>query len=136
MGKDLEARKTQLKEVKEFHRNEEARLTKVHMEQLEEMWRRQEMELLEVEEEAEDRAEHLRKEIELLENEMGQLPAELVSALEEQARLEGGAEEGRAAANSSKLSELELELQCCSCQEVCRPPASIYQVAEKRILAM
>ena len=96
MGKDLEARKTQLKEVKEFHRNEEARLTKVHMEQLEEMWRRQEMELVEVEEEAEDRAEHLRKEIELLENEMSQLPAELVSALEEQARLEGGAEEGRA----------------------------------------
>merc|ERR1719342_126109 len=63
---------------------------------------------------------------------MGQLPAELVSALEEQARLEGGAEEGRAAAN--KLSELELELQCCSCQEVCRPPASIYQCPEGDLL--
>jgi len=133
VGKDLEARKTQLKEVKEFHRNEDALLTKVHTEQLEEMWRRQELELLEVEEEAEDRAEHLRKEIELLENEMGQLPAEMVSALEEQARLAGGAE-ASATANTSKLSELELELQCCSCQEVCRPPARIYQCPEGDLL--
>ena len=111
--------------MKDFHRGEEARLTKVHMEQLEEMWRRQEVELLEVDEEAEDVAEHLRKEIELLENEMGQLPDELVSALEEQARLEVSPKK----AKSSQLSELELELQCCSCQNVCRPPASIYQVA-------
>ena len=29
VGKDLEARRSQLREVKEFHRNEEARLTKV-----------------------------------------------------------------------------------------------------------
>ena len=96
----------------------------MHMDQLEEMWRRQEVELLEVDEEAEDVSEHLRKEIELLENEMGQLPDELVSALEEQARLEVSPKK----AKSSQLSELELELQCCSCQNVCRPPASIYQV--------
>ena len=124
MGKDLEARRSQLKEVKDSHRDEEARLTKVHAEQLEEMWRRQEVELLEVEEEAEDMTEHLRKEIELLENEMGQMPDELVSALEDQARLEVSRK-----TTSSQLSELELELQCCSCQKVCRPPASIYQVA-------
>ena len=29
VGKDLEARRSQLREVKEFHRNEEARLTQV-----------------------------------------------------------------------------------------------------------
>ena len=123
MGKDLEARRTQLKEVKELHRDEDAHLTKVHTKQLEEMWRRHEVELLEVEEEAEDRAEHLRKEIELLENEMGQLPADLI--LEAQAKQEEVSPKTRA---GSQLSELELELQCCSCQNVCRPPASIYQV--------
>merc|ERR1712192_41216 len=74
-------------------------------------------------------AEHLRKEIELLENEMGQMPVELASALEEQARLEVSAK-----ATSSQLSELELELQCCSCQKVCRPPASIYQCPEGDLL--
>ena len=123
MGKDLEARRTQLKEGKEVHRNEDAHLMKVHTNQLEDMWRRHEMELLEVEEEAEDRAEHLRKEIELLENEMGQLPADLV--LEARAKLEVSPS---APSATSQLSELELELQCCSCQNVCRPPASIYQV--------
>ena len=124
MGKDLEARRTQLKEVKQLHREEDAHLTKVHTKQLEEMWRRHEVELLDVEEEAEDRAEHLRKEIELLENEMGQLPADLV--LEAQAKLEVSPKTSTDA--GSQLSELELELQCCSCQKVCRPPASIYQV--------
>ena len=122
MGKDLEARRTQLKEVKELHRDEDAHLTKMHTKQLEEMWRRHEVELLEVEEEAEDRAEHLRKEIELLENEMGHLPADLV--LEAQAKLEVSPKSSA----GSQLSELELELQCCSCKKVCRPPASIYQV--------
>ena len=123
MGKDLEARRTQLKEVKQLHREEDAHLTKVHTKQLEEMWRRHEVELLDVEEEAEDRAEHLRKEIELLENEMRQLPSDLV--LEAQAKLEVSPKTSNA---GSQLSELELELQCCSCQKVCRPPASIYQV--------
>jgi hypothetical protein len=32
---------------------------------------------------------------------------------------------GLAAAN---LSELELEFQCCSCSNVCRPPSQIFQV--------
>ena len=125
---DLEARRTQLKEVKELHRDEDARMTKMHTEQLEEMWRRQEAELLEVDEEAEDMAEHLRKEIELLENEMGQMPAELVLALEAQARVDGGAVPAK---TNSQLSELELELQCCSCQRECKPPASIFQVVQK-----
>ena len=125
---DLEARRTQLKEVKELNRDEDARMTKMHTEQLEEMWRRQEAELLEVDEEAEDMAEHLRKEIELLENEMGQMPAELVLALEAQARVVGGAVPAK---TNSQLSELELELQCCSCQRVCKPPASIFQVVQK-----
>ena len=31
VGKDLEARRSQLREVKEFHRNEEARLTQVFL---------------------------------------------------------------------------------------------------------
>ena len=108
-------------------------MTKMHTEQLEEMWRRQEAELLEVDEEAEDMAEHLRKEIELLENEMGQMPAELVLALEAQARVDGGAVPAK---TNSQLSELELELQCCSCQKVCRPPASIYQVEAISVLSL
>ena len=82
-----------------------------------------------VEEEAEDKAEHLRKEIELLENEMNQLPNELVAALQEVEEKE------RPCQKNAKLSELELELQCCSCQEVCRPPACIYQVKKTRISA-
>ena len=85
--------------------------------------------LIQVEEEAEDKAEHLRKEIELLENEMTQLPNELVAALQEVKEKE------RPWQKKTKLSELELELQCCSCQEVCRPPACIYQVKKKRIFA-
>ena len=82
-----------------------------------------------VEEEAEDKSEHLRKEIELLENEMNQLPNELVAALQEVKEKE------RPCQKNTKLSELELELQCCSCQEVCRPPACIYQVKKTRISA-
>ena len=85
--------------------------------------------LIQVEEEAEDKAEHLRKEIELLENEMNQLPNELVAALQEVKEKE------RPCQKNAKLSELELELQCCSCQEVCRPPACIYQVKKTRISA-
>ena len=80
-----------------------------------------------MEDEAEDQAEHLRKEIELLENEMNQLPNELVAALQEVKEKE------RPCQKNAKLSELELELQCCSCQEVCRPPACIYQVKKTRI---
>ena len=110
--------------MKEVHRDEDAHLTKVHTKQLEDMWRRHEMELLEVEEEAEDRVEHLRKEIELLENEMGQLPADLL--LKAQQAKQDVSPSGQS--GGSQLSELELELQCCSCQKVCRPPASIYQV--------
>ena len=81
---------------------------------------------IQVEEEAEDKVEHLRKEIELLENEMNQLPNEFVAALQEVKEKE------RPCQKNAKLSELELELQCCSCQEVCRPPACIYQVKKTR----
>ena len=81
---------------------------------------------IQVEEEAEDKVEHLRKEIELLENEMNQLPNEFVAALQEVKEKE------RPCQKNTKLSELELELQCCSCQEVCRPPACIYQVKKTR----
>ena len=57
---------------------------------------------------------------------MNQLPNELVSALQEVKEKE------RPCQKTTKLSELELELQCCSCQEVCRPPACIYQVKKTR----
>jgi hypothetical protein len=29
---------------------------------------------------------------------------------------------------AANLSELELEFQCCSCANVCRPPSQIFQV--------
>merc|ERR1711874_870040 len=34
----------------------------------------------------------------------------------------------------SALSELELELQCCSCGQICSPPTKIYQCSDGDLL--
>ena len=79
MGQELRARRIQLEEVVRSHRLEAQEMERRHTKELEELRTRQEEEVVAVEEEAEDQVEHLRKEVELLENELGLMAPEIAN---------------------------------------------------------
>ena len=77
MGCHLASRRKELESVRQSHREKAEQLDILQRQELEEMRMRQEEE-----EELEDQAEHLRKEVELLENEAGGLETGLEIGME------------------------------------------------------
>lgn len=88
---------------------------------------RQQRELANLQEEQSREEERILVEIRKLEQELErlQVPAQLVASL-----TGSDAVTTRPAAARAELGELELELQCCSCSVVCRPPSKIFQCPE------
>lgn len=134
VGSDLAARRQELETVRQSHREKAEQLDILQGQELEEMRRRQKEELEEAKEELEDQAEHLRKEVELLENEAGGLETSLEGGMETAQPGLTGSTGQLDGPSEGYLSELELELQCCSCRTVCRPPSHIYQCPEGDLL--
>jgi len=131
VNSDLKARRKQLGDTTRGQKEELATLQQKHNEELALMRRRHEEECRRLETTYIDRADNLRKEVELLENEMESMaaPGQLASlALDPNLSMTCSPGPGPV------LSELELELQCCGCRRVCRPPTKIYQCPEGDLL--
>merc|ERR1712025_159037 len=129
---DLKARKKQLKETKVTQKGDMDFLLAKQQKELEEMWARHAKEDDLLEDHFLDRGEELRKEIELLENEMENMksPSQVInSALPSLERSYSGTN-----SNRTDLSDIEDEIKCCSCQILCKPPLKIYQCPEGDLL--
>jgi len=128
VNSDLKARRKQLGETTQGQREELTLIQQKHNEELKVMRLKHQEECCRLENHFLDRADHLRKEVELLENEMESMasPSQLASlALDSSLSLPCCSPAPR-----PLLSELEQELQCCGCQIVCRPPTKIFQCPE------
>jgi len=131
VNSDLKARRKQLVETRGGQKEELSSLQQKHEEELVRLRRRHAEECRKMEDIYLDKAEHLRKEVELLENEMESMnsPSQLASlALDPSLTL------SCSSTPAPQLTELEEELQCCGCRAVCRPPTRIYQCSEGDLL--
>jgi len=125
---DLKRRKEQLLDTKETNAIELDSLKKKHKEELKKLRSDHSMRSTSFENDFLDEMERLKKEIELLENEKENLvgPNQLIS--------DSLSSRSDSSAGSRQLSELESDLECCSCSYICRPPCQIYQCPEGDLL--
>jgi len=114
---DLRRRAEQLKETRAAAALELAGLDTKHRAELERLRGDQAARLARLQADYLDQADTLRAELELLECEQGRTCTTVLPS-----------------PSSAKLSEIERDLQCCSCQQVCRPPVKIYQCEEWDLL--
>jgi len=132
VGEDLRRRKEQLKETRESHMKEMQSLSHKHKIDLKSLEEKYSKKFSNLENHYLDGIEQLKKDIELLENEKENMknPNQLIT--------NSMTPSSRSCMNSAmgnqNLSDLESELQCCSCQHICRPPCKIYQCPEGDIL--
>ena len=139
---DLKARRKQLGETRLGQKDEFDGLQRKHQEEIALMRLRQQEERRRVEAHFLDKADHLRKEVELLENEMESMnsPSQLANLALDPSLLSFTCSTPTTMSTSSSLmagpptSELEAELQCCGCLKVCQPPTKIYQCSEGDLL--
>jgi len=122
---DLKRRKEQLRETRNNQANEIESLDKMHKEELRKMRNSHAQQFSNLECDYLDHAENLKKEIELLENEKDNMaaPADLISTYLVPGQVK-----------QTQVSELEAELECCSCGHICKPPCKIYQCPEGDLL--
>lgn len=136
---DLKARRKQLGETRLGQKDEYDGLKRKHEEELALMRLRQQEEKRRVEAHFLDKADHLRKEVELLENELESMnsPSQLANLALDPSLLSFTCTTPSTMSNSlagPASSDLEAELQCCSCLRVCHPPTKIYQCSEGDLL--
>ena len=125
LTEDLLRRKEQLTDTRNIQANEIESLDKRHKEDLRKMRNRHAKQFANLESDYLDEAENLRKEIELLENENENMtaPSDLISNYFHSEPVK-----------KTQLTELEAELECCSCGHICKPPCKIYQCPEGDLL--
>jgi len=125
---DLKRRKEQLLDTKETNAIELDSLKKKHKEELKKLRTDHSVRYTSFENDFLDEMERLKKDIELLENEKENMvgPNQLIS--------ECLSSRSDSSAGSRQLSELESDLECCSCSYICRPPCKIYQCPEGDLL--
>jgi len=125
---DLALKKRQLEEVEEERCKRVRMLKEAHKKEEEVMMASQKQQL--EEQTSRHRGEEARigQEIAKLEDELERLaaPSQLLSSLSSTPN----ATISPAPPAKAELSELELELQCCSCSKVCAPPSLIFQCPE------
>ena len=136
---DLKARRKQLGETRVGQKDEYDGLKRKHEEEIALMRLRQQEERRRVEAHFLDKADHLRKEVELLENELESMnsPSQLANLALDPSLLSFTCTTPSTMNNSlagPASSDLEAELQCCSCLRVCHPPTKIYQCSEGDLL--
>jgi len=137
---DLKARRKQLGETRVGQKDEFDGLQRKHQEEVALMRLRQQEERRRVEAHFLDKADHLRKEVELLENEMESMnsPSQLANLALDPSLLSFTCSTPTLSTSSlmagPQTSELEAELQCCGCLKVCQPPTKIYQCSEGDLL--
>ena len=137
---DLKARRKQLGETRVGQKDEFDGLQRKHQEEVALMRLRQQEERRRVEAHFLDKADHLRKEVELLENEMESMnsPSQLANLALDPSLLSFTCSTPTLSTSSlmagPPTSELEAELQCCGCMKVCQPPTKIYQCSEGDLL--
>jgi len=122
---DLLRRKEQLQDTRSSQAQEIKCLDKRHKEELKIIRNSHAQRFAELECNYLDHVENLKKEIELLENEKDNMgrPVDLMSNYLH-------ADPGK----PSQLTELESELECCSCGHICKPPCKIFQCPEGDLL--
>ena len=125
LNSDLLRRKEQLEETRSSQAEEIEALDKRHREELRLLRNKHAQKFAELECNYLDHVENLRKEIELLENEKANMggPVDLISNYLQSNPVK-----------SPQVTELESELECCSCGCICKPPCKIYQCAEGDLL--
>jgi len=128
---DLNARREQLRQAVDTQKSDTDFLERKHQQEIKDMKERHDKEIKYLEDEYLDQSEHLKKEIELLENELESMsaPSLILSAITNTEFLPR-----TPTPLSSEMTELEADLQCCACDLICKPPLKIYQCPEGDLL--
>ena len=125
LNEDLLRRKQQLQDTLNIQADEIVSLDKRHKEEVRQIRNNHAQKFAELECNYLDYVEDLKKEIELLENEKDNMsaPVDLISNYLHTAPVK-----------TNQVTELESELECCSCGHICKPPCKIYQCPEGDLL--